>query len=246
MQLTSEIRYKCFKPQLVKTRSNGYVLTSCGVCSACQIIKGERIAQKASEVCQDFKYNYLFTATYDDEHLPYYEECYIGDEMWFVSNRSNYPPIRYSDLVEKYGIGYVDLKFHTLRNGKKVLPFADFYDISNSFKKFNDRFNKRYGYTQRQFFYFFANDYGYKNGRPHFHGIISTDHPDLIGSFSEEISTKIWTLGKYNIPTSRGLFQSFQIKRLSEHRGVKNATSYVAKYISFSHSSSKLHSYVSQ
>lgn len=265
--MDKSIIYRCYHPVMVNDEKGNKHFYSCGHCQACKVERGERISMRMKEVSQYYRYVLFFTFTYNDKDLPFFTlRSDIQGNKVLVPSTHNVPQIPLKDVSFRvdcandfrwYNLPYrvryntplpcshqIAVRGEKLPKGEgtPVIPFADFTQISDTFKKFNDRFNKKHGYKERQFYYFVSNDYGFKLSRPHFHGLFFTNNPLAVEAFKTELRDKIWAHCDYDVRTKNGLFQGAEVvevgnnrdNQLSFQKSIEKCVGYCSQYASFS------------
>nr|DAW04009.1 MAG TPA: Replication associated protein [Microviridae sp.] len=170
----------CFCPNMVyNPYLADYVLVPCRTCPACRSSYARDLQNRIESECRSHKFNFFFTLTYDNAHMPMYYAYPSEDGVYFRAFRGDKP------LLDAQGLELPELDFD-LQDSWYAEPQHNPYstgfgfcykpDIQNFFKRLRINLVRKYGNVpESKIRYFVASEYGPATYRPHYHGIIFCD-----------------------------------------------------------------------
>lgn len=189
----------CFSPNLVyNPYIQDYVLVPCRECAACRYSYAMDLKRRIEDECKAHKFNFFFTLTYDNKHVPMMYAYPSEDGVFFKAYRNNVV------MSDSHGIDLPELDF-SLEDSWFLEPqhnpfqtgFAFCYkpDIQKFIKRLriNIERNENEVISKQKIRYFVAAEYGPATLRPHYHGLIFCDDEQLARELPRLIS-KSWTL----------------------------------------------------
>lgn len=189
----------CFSPNLVyNPYIKNYVLVPCRQCAACRYSYAMDLKRRIEDECKAHKYNFFFTLTYDNKHVPMMYAFPSEDGVYFKAFRNDVP------MTDPHGTDLPELDFslddswyHEPSHNPFHTGFAFCYkpDIQKFFKRLRiniDR-NENKIISKQKIRYFVAAEYGPATYRPHYHGLIFCDDDDLARELPRLIH-KSWPL----------------------------------------------------
>ena len=82
----------CFHPNLVyNPYLADYVVVPCRTCAACRSSYARDLQNRIENECKAHKFNFFFTLTYDNAHMPMYYAYPSEDGVYFRAFRGNKP-----------------------------------------------------------------------------------------------------------------------------------------------------------
>ena len=189
----------CFSPNLVyNPYIQDYVLVPCRECAACRYSYAMDLKRRIEDECKAHKYNFFFTLTYDNTHVPMmyafpssdgvYFKAFRNDEVMSDSKGINLPELDFS-LEDSW---YMEPQHNPFQTG-----FAFCYkpDIQKFIKRLRINIERHENeiISRQKIRYFVAAEYGPATFRPHYHGLIFCDDEQLARELPRLIS-KSWTL----------------------------------------------------
>lgn len=189
----------CFSPNLVyNAYIKDYVLVPCRECAACRYSYAMDLKRRIEDECKAHKYNFFFTLTYDNTHVPMMYAFPSEDGVYFKAYRNN------EVMSDAKGIDLPELDF-SIEDSWYQEPshnpfqtgFAFCYkpDIQKFIKRLRINIERHENETisRQKIRYFVAAEYGPVTFRPHYHGLIFCDDEQLARELPRLIS-KSWTL----------------------------------------------------
>lgn len=190
----------CEHPKYVLSPHTGEMIrVACNNCSSCRNQRAKRWITRLDTECQQHRFTYMVTLTYDDEHLPKLMYCEDDpDYIEFVNRKAERIPLQeLIDLcIDKYG-EYLeeDLKYLRERLAHPLgLPCVFSKDISDFFKRINKYTFKHITGHYENYRYFVCHEYGPTTFRCHSHMLIWFDDSRIDAQFQEVLSS-CWKFG---------------------------------------------------
>lgn len=241
----------CEHQSFVYSRSTGKLeYVPCGKCNSCSNALSSRKSSKLGMVMSRYRYGYMFTLTYDNDHLP---RC-----RYFLDKNGALQVVPIGRIAD-------DFRYLPLFNDSDVAPYSDYnlkYDYmpsvenDSSIDEFGvvsrrdiQRFFKRFRYHINTYFnkindngrnypfcYYISSEYGPDTLRPHYHAVVLFDSPRLLDVVPSAV-LKSW--GRFTRSKSgncKFVFEPYANIDLTRDN-IKlcdcNASKYVADYVSF-------------
>ena len=187
----------CLHPKKIRNPYTHEVMyVPCGKCEACVNSRALHWVQRLDAESRMHQYVLFFTLTYDNCHLPRLHV--LGDCVYEPDYRCASDRPRVSFNIKDCSPGKADLSY--LNKMSQVgIPYLNHYDAQCFIKRLRQslfRHFKKYNYEiEKSFFKFYlCGEYGPKNFRPHFHGILFFDSKEQ-ASCIEGLIRKSWTFG---------------------------------------------------
>lgn len=187
----------CLHPKKIRNPyTHELMYVPCGKCAACNNARSHSWVQRLNAECSLHKYVLFFTLTYDNVHLPrlhVLDNCVYEPDYRCASDRP-----RVSFNIMDLNPSKADLSY--LNSQAKVgIPYLNHYDAQCFIKRLRQslfRHFKKYNYEiEKSFFKFYLiGEYGPKNYRPHFHGLLFFDSPEQAACI-ESLLRKSWSFG---------------------------------------------------
>ena len=244
----------CKNPKLVYNKYLGHnVYVSCGKCSSCQIQRSNKYFSIIQNECENHPYNIFFTLTYSNENLPIVREndnkIYRGltdevidefDEPFHIYDVPN--------IFKKVGIKLIpDVDYKDVRCVvcvkdcqnfiKRVRRYLYHYQFMKLKKQLGIKSIKKLSYDKQKWFkkkvsesstirYCLVSEYGTKNHRCHYHGIIHADTKEVANWLLSHIPS-CWKYCDWDAVASQKFHGRSGLPSLIE----KSAAAYVSSYI---------------
>lgn len=234
----------CFQPERIFNRyTHTFEYVPCGKCPACLNSKASSMANRVRAEIVNHRFALFFTLTYDNESIPRFE--IFKDSK----DRNQIRPV--GRLVDSYSSCPLSVSLDTGKtfslSDDCFVPYIENYDVLNEFgvcSKYDIQlFLKRLRYKvsksnlnkhEKKFRYFISSEYGPTTFRPHYHGILFFNSPQLLPVLKNSLlmswGYKERVAGKVN----RFVFRPFASPALtSAHIKLCDANTayYVASYV---------------
>lgn len=206
--------FNCENPQtIVNPYTHERMRVRCHKCPSCLNFHAKYWIDKLEKERHSWRYCYMVTLTYDNDHLP----------KLFDDGRGNLVDYDHLDVC----IPFTDLDIHTdsdlkLLNARLHHSLGLPYHRTDLMQKFHKRLNKYIhdNITQKyqNFRYFVAEEYGSDTYRPHLHGLYFFSDQRIASNFKEIL----FTCWQYSDNVQ---------KAVDAVPVLGSATSYVAQYI---------------
>lgn len=170
----------CFHPNMVyNPYLADYVVVPCRTCAACRSSYARDLQNRIENECKAHKFNFFFTLTYDNAHMPMYYAYPSEDGVYFRAFRGNKPILNAQGLeLPELDFNLEDSWYAEPQHNPYSTGFGFCYkpDIQNFFKRLRINLVRNYGNVpSSKIRYFVASEYGPVTFRPHYHGIIFCD-----------------------------------------------------------------------
>lgn len=173
------------------------MVVPCGKCSACFNHKSYQMVQRLEIEASLHKYVVFFTLTFDNQHLP--KLCVLGDCL-YDPDQSHCAPDRprISFNIDSTNPSVRDRKF--LRKMEKIgVPYLNRYMAQKFMKRlrinnYRLHLNSDQDVEKSLLRFYLCGEYGPKNYRPHFHGILFFDS-ELTSKNIESLIRQSWKFG---------------------------------------------------
>lgn len=221
----------------------------CGKCPDCINRKSIRYTQQCIEESNSHRYTYFFTLTYNERNVPKvvltnsvsFDNERVStirgyvctprlmapnsparslDNMMYELRDSNIYEEEFKQFISRTKLEKYDIKAPTLR-------FVYKKDIQNFIKRLRFHSRKLYNAELR---YFICSEYGPQTFRPHYHGLLFFDEPELVENI-ESLINKCWPFGFVSNPS----FASVSSGCANYVASYCNSVAHLPRYLSFKH-----------
>lgn len=245
----------CMNPQRIYNRNiHDFDYVPCRHCLSCQNQYAQNWFSRVADECQQHRYSYFFTLTYDNEFLPRISVFQDLNGIFQISAdarlSSMIPSLPFNPFFdEKKGYDDFDAELPAVQND--LSDYSDIPTVAVLSKQdivlFLKRLRKNIAITfknltneQRTVRYFIAGEYGPSTYRPHYHGILWYDsqevHSQILELIIKSWGYKVRESGHRNRFASRSFCHRdrFRDTGLRPTCGLvaADAPGYVAKYVS--------------
>lgn len=198
----------CLHPRPVYNKYIGQMVAApCGKCSVCLSERALRWTNRLKLECQRHKYSLFFTLTYSDDYLPKVNPYTVvsGSSTYEASLRES------ADYIAFCG---------------NDVPCVNMSDFSAFIKRVRARLVYKFPELKHERFlrYFVTSEYGPTTFRPHFHGFLWFDSPDVYKAIKEVVYKSWPSASTYS--TSSAFFRRNRFRFVGGQ-----AAAYVANYI---------------
>lgn len=217
----------CFRPSLVKNKyTDDFIMSSCRHCEACQMARSQNIVANIERECKLHEYSIFFTLTYYNEFLPTWEINPLSDGYVNLSGRYGYS----LDVPNYWYIPPYRVKVgDELRNVPNTFASVDVRDIQKFIKRLRAYLSYHFP-ESKSIRYAIASEYGPESFRPHYHGVLWCDSPEVANSL---LSTRLDESGE----PENAIYKSWKMcdfDRIRPEIISGNASKYVGGYIATS------------
>ena len=202
----------CLSP--ITFRNRGHVVTvPCGKCLECVSKYQNDWKFRITAECENYRYCYFITLTYDNYHLTYTFPSSVTSDLRDAVG--DIPST--AEKMRAIHQGYGDYLVSSTLSVDTLIPVVSKRDVQLWIKAFRERL-RRDGYSV-DFKYFLCSEYGPKTLRPHYHAIFMTNYPLKI--FTDYVVNS-WSMG--NVDWKKRALVPYG------NRGMIDVCRYVSKY----------------
>lgn len=221
----------------------------CGKCPDCINRKSIRYTQQCVDESNSHRYTYFFTLTYNEANVP---KVVLTNSLSFDSDKvstirgyvctprlmtPNLPARAFENqMYELRDANIYEDKFKQFINKTKIekydiqvptLRFVYKKDIQNFIKRLRFHACKLYDAEIR---YFICSEYGPQTYRPHYHGLLFFDEPQLVENI-ENLILKSWKFGYVSNPS----FANIASGCANYVASYCNSVAHLPRYLSLKH-----------
>ena len=171
----------CLNPQsVINPYTHEHLVVSCGKCVACKNRFAKRWVDKLEQERRCWKYCFMVTLSYDDDHLP---SLHDNGSCVLVDYKHGDRRISLDDLNIT---SQKDKKYLLARlNHRLGLPYCRVEDLQKFHKRLNKYIHDKITQKYQNFRYFVAAELGGTTLRPHYHGLYFFNDQRIARNFEE-------------------------------------------------------------
>lgn len=185
---------KCYKPLRIYNKYVGQVMyVPCRRCPSCLHARSTALTQRLVNECKQHLFNFFFTLTYDNEHVP--RLVRVCPTVYKLNRNFVNMPVKQSLLVTKKSFDDLGVKHITKLSDDSfgVVCKQDIQLFMKRLRRYIDyEFKDTLNCYDKKIRYFVAAEYGTIYQRPHYHGTIHCDSQRLADELPRLIH-KAWT-----------------------------------------------------
>lgn len=203
--------FGCLHPTYIYNKNTGhYETVPCKKCTYCVNVEASKQSRRVREEIKQHQFSVMFTLTYDNEYIPRME-AFAGKhgEMQIrpigrTKELHNCCPFNSRDFNGDYRFND-DTRIPWIEKNKIVwknnIQFATVSkkDIQNFLKRLRKKIdNLNIPQNEKKIRYYIASEYGPTTLRPHYHGILFIDSPEVLAKIKDFIvdSWGLWVKKK--------------------------------------------------